>query len=655
MHYFFQDLTGVAAATLLALVLIVAPGFGVARLMIRAGLIGEDRGTATCWGLILGPTLLPAVDALLLRWSGFAGPLLLHAALAAYGARAALDMVRRVPLRWWAVIAPGWFAVVWANVDFDWNNRLYQTVLVNDTVKHAAVIGALAQYGVPLHDPFVARPGIAGYYYYFYLGPALLHWLGGALIDSRAAFAAGSFVTMLAFPALLILVADCAGLIAEGARRRFLALTVLLCCVSGFDLPAGLWIWIRTGKVLAQLDWWSEEVRWALTSFLWVPHHLTAVMAVFTGCLILTASGRTALLPRAALAGAAFASAFGCSLWIALAAAPILGLWWLVERIRTGAASMWALPLSGLIALLLSAPQIGDIAAGRTMTGPPVAFYMRPLGPVRVLPHGLVEWIVHLAVTPGGFAIEFGVFAVGTVIFFRRQGLASAAATPIGRLLLVSAPVALVLVTFLRSAILYNDFGWRAVWFAQLPAMVWTAAALCARREAVTCSPMWSAALSLGLAATLWDLTGIRLISPRYFFPFINPHPDVDYDLRGAYAWAARALPAKLVLQHNPAQAARALDFGLYRDHPVAVSDAEARLFGADQSLVENRLSLLTPIFERPMPAAELRRRAAAAGVGAVVLTSADPLWRKGGGPPASWTCRYRSANSCVMVVEKPQ
>ena len=590
MHYFFQDLTGVAAATVLALVLIVAPGFGLARLMIRARLIGEDRGTGTCWGLILGPTLLPAVDALLVRWSGFPGALLLHAALAAYGAGATFEMVRRAPLPWWAVIAAGWLVVIWANVDFDWHGRLYQTVMVNDTVKHAAVIGALAHYGVPLHDPFVARPGVAGYYYYFYLGPALLHWLGGALIASRAAFAAGSFVTMLAFPALLILLADSARLIAQGARRRFLALTVLLCCVSGFDLPAGIWIWIRTGKVMAQLDWWSEEVRWALTSFLWVPHHLTAVMAVFTGCLILTSGGRTALVPRAALAGVAFASAFGCSLWIALAAAPILGLWWLYERIRTGAASMRALPLSGLIALLLSAPQIGDIAAGRTMTGPPLSLYMRPLGPVRVLPHGLVEWIVQLAVTPGGFAIEFGVFAVGSIIFFRREGLATAAATPIGRLLLVSAPVALVMVTFLRSAILYNDFGWRSVWFAQLPAMVWTAAAMCARREAVTHSPIWSAALALGLAATLWDLTGMRLISPRYFFDFINAHPDVDYDLRGAYAWAARALPANLVLQHNPAQATRALDFGLYSDRPVAVSDVEARLFGARRVPAKGRV-----------------------------------------------------------------
>jgi hypothetical protein len=289
------------------------------------------------------------------------------------------------------------------------------------------------------------------------------------------------------------------------------------------------------------------------------------------------------------------------------------------------------------------------------MTGPPVTFYMRPFGPVRVLPHGLGEWIMHLAVTPGGFAIEFGIFAVGTIIFFRREGFARTAATPIGRLLLVSAPVALVLVTFVRSAVLYNDFGWRSVWFAQLPAMIWTATALCARREPVTRSAVWTAAFALGLAATLWDLTGMRLIRPYFYSDFINAHPDVDDDVRGAYAWIGRTLPASVIVQHNPKQAYRALDFGLYSDRPVAVADVEARLFGADQRMVDSRIALLTPIFARPMAAAELRRRAAAAGVGAILLTSPDRLWQAGGGPPSDWTCAYRSTHSCVMLLETPE
>ncbi|HVU30424.1 MAG TPA: hypothetical protein VHE36_08500, partial [Sphingomicrobium sp.] len=185
MHYFFNDLTGFALASLLAVLLVVLSGFALARLASSAGLF-EDRGwTRATWGLLLGPTILPAADALLLRWTGFAGFLAPHVVLALIGARPALETVRRVPWRWWTAVFLCWAIIAWANVDFDWNGRLYQSVIDIDAVKHSAVVAALANGGLPLHDPFFARPGIAGYYYYFYLEPALLDWLGGRLIDSR--------------------------------------------------------------------------------------------------------------------------------------------------------------------------------------------------------------------------------------------------------------------------------------------------------------------------------------------------------------------------------------------------------------------------------------------------------------------------------------
>ncbi len=655
MHYFFDDLTGFSAATVLAVLLVVVPGFGLARVAVHAGLI-DDKGSARpCWGLLLGPTILPAADALLLRWTGFGGFLIPHVILAAIGARSAMDVVRRVPRQWWIAVLACWLVVAWANVDFDWNGRLYQSVIDIDAVKHSAVVAALANGGLPLHDPFFARSSAAGYYYYFYLQPALLDWLGGALIDSRAAFAAGSFVTLLAFPAMLLRLGNEAALIPAGARRRFFRLTLLLCCVSGLDVLAGLWIWLKTGNVYAQLDWWSEEVRWGLTSVLWVPHHLTAIIAVYVGCLVIASRTGSRLMPRAILAGFAFATAFGCSLWIALAAIPILAIWWLYERISRGPSPIWALPLSGICALLLSIPQISDIYAGRSMSGPPVTFYMRPVGPIRVLPHGLAEWIVHLVVTPGGYMIEFGIFALGSIAFLRSGRLAESRSTPIGRLLLVSAPVALLLVTFVRSAVLYNDFGWRSVWFAEAPALLWTVSVLSGEPTRLRTSPLWSAAFILGLVAIAWDLAGMRLIRPYYFADWVNAHPEVDYDSRGAYEWINRTLPASVIVQHNPKQAYRALDFGLYGDRPVGVADIEAKLFGADDQAVQRRIAVVTPIFERPMPALEVRQRAAFAGIGGVLLTSADPLWQAGGGPPRAWTCHYRSAHSCVMLLENPR
>ena len=656
MHYFFEDLLGLAAATPLAVLLMLVPGFGLATLLARAGLIRDESASRSCWGLLLGPVLLPAVDALVVRWLGFGAMLVLHLGLAGLGARCALDSIKRVPSRWCGAIALASVATAWANVDFDWNGRLYQSQYVVDTVKHAAVVGSLAQYGIPLHDPFFARPGPSGYYYYFYIAPALIHWLAGAVVDSRAAFAAASFATLLAFPAMLMLVAQEAALIGEGARRRFVAILVLLCCLSGFDLLPGLWMWFEYGRLMADLDWWSEEIRWTLSSILFEPHHMTAVMAVFAGALLLTSAERARLPLRAIAAGLAFATAFGCSVWIVVGAAPVLLLWWLWERAKLGTTGMWALPLSGLAALLVSLPQIADIRVGRAPSGPPLAFFIRPVGPVRVLPHGLGEWITHLAVLPGGYLIEFGVFALGAVAFLARGRLAETRATPTGRLLLVSAPVALLLVTFVRSSIMYNDFGWRAVWLAQLPALLWTASVLATRREPLSRSLAWSAAVALGLATMVWDMAGLRLACPdRCPGGFVNSNPAVDYDARGAYQWIDRSVPAAVMVQHDPSAGPRAMDFGLYTDRPVAVADSDARLFGAAEPAVASRIDVLTPIFQQPMPAAELRQRAATAGVGALLLTSADPLWRASGGPPNDWTCQYRSAHSCVMLLDKPR
>jgi hypothetical protein len=653
MHYFFEDLLGLAAATPLAALLLVMPGFGIAALLARAGLLHPQGWKRACWGLLLAPALLPAIDALLVRWLGFGAMLALHLGLAAVGVRPAWDAVRKVPPRWWSAIAFCWVAVAWANVDFDWNGRLYQSAFVIDTVKHAAVVGSLATHGIPLRDPFFARSGAAGYYYYFYLGPALIHWLGRPLIDSRAAFAAGTLAILLAFPAMLLLVADAAALIGEGARRRFLRILLLLCCVSGFDLLPGLWFWARTGHALSDLDWWSEEVRWALSSLLFQPHHMTAVIAVLTGCLIVAGPGRPAR--RALVAGLAFGTAFGCSVWVAVGAAPILVLWWVYERVRGSPESPWALPLSGVAALLLSLRQIADIAAGRAASGPPLAFALRTVGPAPTLPHSPGEWILHLAVLPGAYLIEFGIFALGSIFLLTRGRLAESRATPVGRFLLVSAPVTLILVTFVRSAVMYNDFGWRAIWLAQVPALLWTASVLTAQRELLPKSTVWTGALALGLVAAVWDMAGMRIPFADRSRSYVNNRPDMDYDLRGAYRWADEKFPPQVIVQHNPTGNVRAMDFGLYSDRGVAVADGDARLFGASQAAVEARISLLEPIFNRDLPTAELRQRAALAGVGAILLTSVDPLWRARGGPPPGWTCQHRSAHSCLMFLGKPR
>jgi hypothetical protein len=310
--------------------------------------------------------------------------------------------------------------------------------------------------------------------------------------------------------------------------------------------------------------------------------------------------------------------------------------------------------VSAVVALIVLAPQIYDLAAGRSLDGAPLGLWIRTLGPIKLQPQSIGAALFWIAMNPGGYLIEFGVFAIGAFAFLKSERLQASRNTQIGRLLLVGAPLALLMGTFIRSTIIYNDFGWRAMWFAEVPALLWTASVLSAGWTQTLPKPLWIGAIAIGLAGTTWDLAGLRLLRQPDFnvsLSFVNAHPEVDYDERGTYQWINRMLPAAMVVQHDP-PITRAFDFGLYGTHRVAVADVQARLFGADETSVEKRLALLAPIYQRPMPISELRDRAAAAGVGAILLTSVDPVWALAGAPPSDWACNYRSAHTCVMVLQ---
>jgi hypothetical protein len=255
-----------------------------------------------------------------------------------------------------------------------------------------------------------------------------------------------------------------------------------------------------------------------------------------------------------------------------------------------------------------------------------------------------------LVVLPLNYALEFGIFAAGTRLWFRTRPRSTA----MGRLLIVSAIVALLVGGFLRSTILNNDLGWRAIWFAQVPAMLWTAAALQNMPRLLKPSSGFRALLLVGALGNVWDMVGMRVIRPPLFdtiWPELNADPANDYAQRTAYAWAQAHLPADWVLQHNALLHYRRFAFGLYGGHRVAISDGEATLFGASRPAAWARIHILAPVFEADIPAARRYAIARGEGVDALVFTDLDPMWQKSGDMPADMPCRYRDAHVCIAAV----
>jgi hypothetical protein len=675
MTYFAQDIAGLALGTLVAALVFTLPAFAGVLLFERLGRTrgfpGIDSGWQRVgWTLILALAILPAFDALFIRAIGVVGTLAVHAALVL----AAAPLYRRPALRigWpFAALALLWWLLLAAAVvDVDIGARLYQSLITFDMVKHAATIESIAQYGLPLHDPFYARAEPAGYYYYYYIWGALVRWIAGGLVDGRMAFAATAFWSGLAFVALLWRVAKDADLIRIGRDRRFLLIATLLCFATGLDLVPTLLDYLATGAAARQVDYWNEEIRFALTSMMWVPHHLGGFIAAWCGVLLLH---RAATLPSprfvlAGLAGISFATAFGMSAWIALGAAPALLLWVLLEGRRGRPQLLLLAAVSALVALLFAAPQFFDLLQGRVSDGVPVQLWIRRVSGFQYDGAGTPQALLVLALLPIGYALEFGLFALGGNLYLRLYGRSKMAGPATGRpirsFLLIGFLTSLLIVSFVRSSIINNDLGWRIIWFAQFAAMIWTAAVV---QSMAPQSPFASAGrgilrpgaigwifLFIGVAGNGWDMVGLRVKLPDPATTFsgpVNRWPLDDMAQRWAYDWANDHLPHRAILQHNPAQLYRIFDFGLYGRNRVALADGAANLFGVSAAMAQHRRDAIRPIFERRLTPAQIGGVARANRIDYLLFVAVDPVWKAAGGPPRALRCLYRNERACIVDV----
>ncbi len=512
---------------------------------------------------------------------------------------------------------------------------------------------------MPLRDTFFARAQPAGYYFYFYCLPAEIRWIAGDLISARLAFASAAFWAGLALPAIIWRVGADTGLIAKGHERRFLLAGIFLCFIAGADLPLLLIEHFIAGFVLPQVELWSEEVRFALTSMIWVPHHITALIACWTGATLLcrrqTKLARADLVPIVA-AGLCFGSTFGMSLWIALTAAPIFAVWALLRLWRGDRATALAVIGAGLVAAIVCLPQIADILRGRSDQAFPIGLTVRSFAFWWIDPNhpSALLALILLVLLPVGYAVQFGAFAVGGILFLRSHPREFRQTDALRSLLVISAIVSFLVASFFQSTIINNDLGWRSIWFAQFTAILWTASVIHTRPTFFMKQAGFRALLLLGIVGNVWDVAGFRFIRPPYFqTPGITPNtePTTDFAEREAYEWAARHLDGNAVIQHNAGAHRRAFNFGLYGRNRPAVADRYAILFGAGPQEVGDRLQALQPIFDVPLPVPEMQKRAREQGVDYLLLADSDPAWKRQVTPSFLSSCIYRNRHSCLLPV----
>jgi len=663
MAFVFAEYAGILIALGFTLALLLGGGALFARALrfpgfIEAGLV-ERAGIALLCGCASLPLTLDVAGRL-----GATVMAALAAILAFVGApslfrSAAWKVANDGPL--WAAAAICW-VLFGAAFMIDWptGTGLAHSLIAVDYVKHAAFTWSIAQSGTPPWNPSFFDPGRSSvYYYFFYTITASVSLLAAPFgIEARHAAYAGGLASGFAFTALFYQVWRRSGAdAAAGARdpaRAFDLSFLAVVAVGGLDIIPALGIALGSdGRVVLRDpgQGWDELVTPLLSSPLWVPQHLAALCAAFVGFMSLARPSGGGDARRIALAALAFASTAGLSVYVAMGAAAIGGVWLILLIAARRLEDAAHLALAGCGALILATPWLATLGSMADGSGAsPIAF--RPRGPDWIMsffPAKPALTIARLSFMPIAYALHFGLFGLGSWMFWNRAGR-HGLANDLARILAIGACAALLIGSFVRSTIHANDLAWRIMMFAQLAALVWTYSALRAGAFSASAATEASrrALTTLGYATIAYTFVMMRWDVRNG--PLEHA---VNRDEAAAWSWLDARLPAGAVAQSQP-DVELSFSYGLYGKFPAAVSDHHnGRLFGPSRAAVEARIAEIAPIFSNPsMTYDEVREVAARYGVSALVVTALDAVFAD----PKSWVASAATsyANEHVRVYLLP-
>lgn len=640
MPFFLSETLATLSAFVLLAALVAAAGAAIGHHLRFPGFAEASRVERFGLALICGFGCTPVLLDLAGRFGPY-GMTFAALTLAALGAPALLRKGEGdAPLRLgWILVTLVWVvSAILIIVDMPGVGRLSHSLLAVDFVKHAAATWSLAESGAPPWNPTMYQPGAAmAYYYLFYTWPAVVTVLCAplGLAARHAAFACaplmGIALYALAYTVLKQSKADEA--VADGAPTRNMnwPLAALL-FATGLDL-VGLGVIFAAGKgdpdfLFLHFPDWDEQVTSWFNSSMWVPHHIAGLAAAMVGFIALASS--TGDRRRIALAALAFASMAGLSVYVSMPAALGAALWLATLLWRRRFAEASSLLSVGVIALLLAAPWLATLAPRIGQGGPsPIGFHLR--GP---------QWIDLVAgseaagapwralAMPVFYFADFGVFALGAIVFWRKAGRRGYA-NELGRVLLCLTAASFLIGSFLRSQILMNDLGWRVMLFAQLATLVWTAAVW---RQGLLFHGLKGAFVASFLALG-YGATAVAVAQLRLYFPIPEMREPLSDEI-AAWGWLDKQLPHGSVVQVRPSRD-RAYGYGLYGHFPVAIADTHnAKLFGASKAEIERRIADLEPIFTNvSLSFEEARSRAARYNISALIVSSLDPIFAA----PNSW------------------
>jgi hypothetical protein len=681
LNFLFQDMMESVLATGLFPIFLVVPGYSVAYVLDLWKFRHRGLPTRLALSVVLSIAIIPSSTYLLSRMGSFqlTCTLLVMAALLFLGfvartlSLAAIrshitDLRAGRFVRWLALIIIGWMTVtIFLLSDFQIADRLYPNVGVYDYALRIAVTDSITRTAIPPANPsfYPGHPVPLYYYYFWFMTCSLVDLLGGPWIEPRAAVIAGTAWIGVGLIAIVALYIRLLAKPPNQPRERLVLLAIALLLVTGFYIVPllGKYVYhLFDGRLVAYptVEWWNDQITAWPTAVLWVPHHVAALVATLTAFLVYSSlphvDGFGRRVATVIVSALALCSAVGLSIWVAFSFAVFWGVWAVVSFLKGWHGEARGAVVVGILAAILSIPYVMELhRANLDHSVTPIIVSIRQFVPIHAWLENHQASSVMIAAAdlialPLNYFMELGFFAVAGIMYWswrvrrpealRRQELA----------LLTLTLTAAVIATFLRSNIANNDLGWRSAMFVQLALLIWAVDVvdrLFGRRMASeqrgdmpfkTRRTILLISAVIGILPVWYDMMMMKLypMLGDLHVPVVRAHGFLDeqnlgrryYDVREAYEWMNRQLPASAVLQHNP-DVFMDLPSGLYGNRQVAAAGHYyGPIFGISESVYRPVSQAISAVFtsdtaERRSVSEVCRRF----GIAAFIVKDTDPIW----------------------------
>ncbi len=565
------------------------------------------------------------------------------------------------------IVAVGWSILsILSLIDIQMGNRLYYTVVSYDFTTRVAIINAMTRSGIPPINPsyFPGHPVLLKYLYYFWYIPcSLVDQIGGSWVDGRDAMIASVAWCGLGLMAIIALylrlrnpekgpMAWKAGLLGTG-----------LLLVSGLDfIPALLLIvssrFTRGFSFLeGDIELWNEQITAWIGAISWVPHHVAALIACFTGVLLVQfvrdkkASSQIKLM---SIAGLAFASAAGLSIYVTLIFILFWIIWMVIIFKQHERGLSYAMAFAGFVALSAASPFLyGLMTTGATSSNQiiPLTFSVRSFTPIALYIQNYPQTITNLIYflfLPINYLLELGFFFIVGLIWIQQNGRARWQNNPFQVAEIILIFITILIGSFVRSTTIgSNDLGWRVWLIGQFILIIWAGDVVLhvypdltlftGSIKSFTNRKNWRILrilIILGIITTLVDITLLR-IWPMLVDTGLAGFPNGfssdtqlgkrTFAAREAYEFINNSTPEDIHIQQNPNDLLNR-PIGLYADRPITVSGQTA--YGIPQKDLLVLSNSVEKIFSSETNWKGIDQLCVENNIDIIVITDEDKLWK---------------------------